>query len=179
MTPGLRATDRSARVGRNPCSGAPRMEGRYLSEPGKLRELPSRSSGGRKLRDDAGKLGKAAAVRSGDFERLWYLSAVIRGPGIPGGTVGTGAVNIEPDTKDAGGLIIAADGSRASSPIGARPRRRAPRRLRCAAWRTTARRSRATACRDGRRRAARRASDRVVRLELARTAGARRACRAL
>jgi hypothetical protein len=56
-----------------------------------------------------GWLGKAAAVRSDDFERVWYVSAVILGPAIGAETVGTWAVNVKPDAKYAGGLIIAAD----------------------------------------------------------------------
>ncbi len=56
-----------------------------------------------------GELGKAAAVRSHDFERVWYVSAVILGAGIGSETVGTWAVNVKPDAKHAGGLIIAAD----------------------------------------------------------------------
>jgi hypothetical protein len=59
--------------------------------------------------EGGGKLGKAAAVRSEDFEKVWYVSAVIRGPGMDADTVGTWASNIEPGTKDAGGLIMAAD----------------------------------------------------------------------
>ncbi len=56
-----------------------------------------------------GELGKAAAVRSHDFERVWYVSAVILGAGIGAETVGTWAVNVKPDAKHAVGLIIAAD----------------------------------------------------------------------
>lgn len=59
--------------------------------------------------EGGGKLGKAAAVRSEDFEKVWYVSAVIRGPGMGADTVGTWASNIEPSTEDAGGLIMGAD----------------------------------------------------------------------
>jgi hypothetical protein len=49
-----------------------------------------------------GDLGKAAAVRSEDFEKVFYVSAVIEGPDV----VGTWATN---SLKVGEGLIIAAD----------------------------------------------------------------------
>lgn len=55
-----------------------------------------------------GKLGKGAAVRSEDFEKVWYVSAVIRGPGMGSDTVGTWATNADPSGPPSG-LIIAAD----------------------------------------------------------------------
>jgi hypothetical protein len=55
-----------------------------------------------------GKLGKATAVRSEDFEKVWYVSAVIRGPGLGSDTVGTWATNADPSGPPSG-LIIAAD----------------------------------------------------------------------
>jgi hypothetical protein len=54
-----------------------------------------------------GKLGEAAAVRSEDFEKVYYVSAVILGPGFEGEeTVGTWATN---SLRPGGGLIMAAD----------------------------------------------------------------------
>jgi hypothetical protein len=54
-----------------------------------------------------GKLGEAAAVRSEDFEKVYYVSAVILGSGLEGGeTVGTWATN---SLRPGGGLIMAAD----------------------------------------------------------------------
>lgn len=67
-----------------------------------------------------GSLGKAAAVRSEDFEEIWYVSAVIRGPGMGDDPVGTWAANIDPAAKDPGGLLTAADAiARAFSDWGA------------------------------------------------------------
>jgi hypothetical protein len=56
-----------------------------------------------------GTLGKAAAVRSDDFEKVWYVSAVIRGPGLGTDTIGTWATNRDPSAAENPGLIIGAD----------------------------------------------------------------------
>lgn len=56
-----------------------------------------------------GKLGRAAAVRSEDFEKVWYVSAVIRGSGLGDDTIGTWATNGDPTKPEVSGLIIAAD----------------------------------------------------------------------
>jgi hypothetical protein len=57
--------------------------------------------------EGGGRLGKAAAVRSNDFERVFYVSADILGAGIEEGeAVGTWATN---SLKVGEGLIIAAD----------------------------------------------------------------------
>jgi hypothetical protein len=57
--------------------------------------------------DGGGRLGRAAAVRSKDFERVFYVSADILGPSIEeGDAVGTWATN---SLKVGEGLIIAAD----------------------------------------------------------------------
>jgi hypothetical protein len=54
-----------------------------------------------------GRLGNAAAVRSRDFEKVYYVSADILGSGIEeGDAVGTWATN---SLRPGGGLIIAAD----------------------------------------------------------------------
>ena len=46
-----------------------------------------------------GRLGKAAAVRSAEFKKVWFISAEIIGPAIePGDAVGTWAVNFNPSS---------------------------------------------------------------------------------
>jgi hypothetical protein len=56
-----------------------------------------------------GRLGRAAAVRSEDFKKVWYVSAVIRGPDFGDDAIGTWATNTDPTKPEISGLIMAAD----------------------------------------------------------------------
>lgn len=60
---------------------------------------------------DGGSLGRAAAVRSNDFDKVWFVAAQITGPGV--NDVGVWATN---SLEAGGGLIFAADGLARGSP---------------------------------------------------------------
>jgi hypothetical protein len=56
-----------------------------------------------------GSLSEAAAVRSSDFEKVWFVAAEIDGPGLEGsGDVGIWATNGDPSRRPSG-LIFAVD----------------------------------------------------------------------
>jgi hypothetical protein len=52
-----------------------------------------------------GRLGKAAAVRSNDFKKMWFVAAVIEGPSMDG-DVGVWATN----DLGGGGMVFSASG---------------------------------------------------------------------
>lgn len=57
--------------------------------------------------DGGGGLGSAAAVRSSDYSRVYFVSAVLVGPGLGGDTIGTWATN----RLGEGGMIFSVDGT--------------------------------------------------------------------